>query len=274
MGLRLGWSRASPVLLAVCVPLWGQSPSALEVPPAPPTTTTLPNASRQVADRPVSWRLLAPNILYDQKPIWSFPYTATKDGHWKPTLAVVAATAGLVALDPSDTPYFRRTAAFNQFNKVFSGTNMSLGTAAVPLSFYAVSLIRKEAYGQHTSLLAGEAVADAEILTTVMKNIDRRLRPVDIPPHGDFSDSWFRSHGTFTGGRGSFPSGHTIAAFSVATVFADRYRNHRWAPLAAYGLAGIVGFSRITLQAHFPSDVFAGAVLGYVISHYAVLQSH
>jgi len=149
-----------------------------------------------------------------------------------------------------------------------------VGTAVVPLSFYAISLVRKDAYGQRTSLLAGEAVADGEILATVIKNVTRRLRPADIPPNGDFSESWFRSHGTVTGGRGSFPSGHAIAAFSVATVFADRYREHRWVPWVAYGLAGLVGFSRITLQSHFPSDVFAGATLGYVISHYVVLRNH
>jgi membrane-associated phospholipid phosphatase len=40
----------------------------------------------------------------------------------------------------------------------------------------------------------------------------------------------------------------------------------------AYGLAGLVGFSRVTLQSHFPSDVFAGAALGYVISHDIVLR--
>jgi membrane-associated phospholipid phosphatase len=139
-----------------------------------------------------------------------------------------------------DTPYFRRTATFNQFNKVFSGTNMGVGTAIVPLSFYAVSLVRKDTYGQHTALLAGEAVADAEILTTVMKNVDRRLRPSDLQPHGDFDDTWFRTHASLTGGPASFPSGHAIAAFSVATIFADRYRDHRWVPSVAYGLAGLV----------------------------------
>ena len=150
--------------------------------------------TQQTEDRPVSWKLLLPNILQDQKPIWTFP-------------------------------------------------------------------------------AAGEAVADAEILTTVMKHFGRRLRPSDIPPYGDFDDTWFRAHETLSGGQASFPSGHTIAAFAVAAVFADRYRNHRWVPWVAYGLAGLVGFSRITLSAHFPSDVFAGATFGYLINHYIVLRN-
>jgi membrane-associated phospholipid phosphatase len=115
-------------------------------------------------------------------------------------------------------------------------------------------------------------VGDTEILTVVMKNIDRRLRPHDIPPTGDFTHTWFKAQGQIIRGSGSFPSGHTITAFSVAAVFARRYRQHRWAPWVAYGLAGLVGFSRVTLQSHFPSDVFAGAALGYVISHYIVLR--
>ena len=52
---------------------------------------------------------------------------------------------------------------------------MGVRTAVVPLSFYAISLVRRDTYGQHTALLAGEAVADAEILTTAMKDVDRRL---------------------------------------------------------------------------------------------------
>ena len=237
--------------------------------PSPPS---VPGSSQQTAERPVSWRVVPSNILQDQKPIWTFPVKAAQGEHWKPTLAILGATAALVALDPHDAPYFRRTTTFNQFNKVFSGRNMAAGTAAFPLSFYALALARRDVYGQHTSLLAGEAVADAEILATIMKNIDRRLRPSDIRPYGDFSDTWFRAHGSFTGGAGSFPSGHTIAAFSVATVFAERYRQRRWGPFLAYGLAGLVGFSRITLQSHFPSDVFAGAALGYVVSRYVVLR--
>jgi membrane-associated phospholipid phosphatase len=39
----------------------------------------------------------------------------------------------------------------------------------------------------------------------------------------------------------------------------------------AYGAATLVGFSRLTQQAHFPSDVFAGAALGYFISRDVVM---
>jgi membrane-associated phospholipid phosphatase len=187
-------------------------------------------------------------------------------------LAFILATAGLVALDPHDTPYFRRTRSFTDFNRTFSGRNTALATALVPLSAYAVGLARRDSYAQQTALLAGEAVADAQILTLAMKNVDRRLRPSDIPPDGDFTHTWFKSHGRFLSGRGSFPSGHTIAAFSVATIFAARYRRHRWVPWVAYGLAGLVGFSRVPLQSHFPCDVFAGAVLGYTLSRYVVLR--
>jgi membrane-associated phospholipid phosphatase len=69
------------------------------------------------------------------------------------------------------------------------------------------------------------------------------------------------------------PSGHAIAAFSVATVMARRYgKQHKWLPFVAYGLAGVVGFSRMSLSAHYLSDVFVGGALGYGISRFAVLR--
>ena len=270
-GVALG--RAQDVSSEFGIRSWGLASDPqppIPNPAAPNPNPQSPGPNPQ-PDRDISWRLLVPNILHDQKPIWLFPASAARGRHLKPTFGIIAVTAGLVALDPHDAPYFRHTTAFNNFNKVFSGSNMALGTAIVPLSFYAVGLARRDSFAQHTSLLAGEAVADAEILTTVMKNIDRRLRPSEVT-NGDYADTWFKAHGRVISGRGSFPSGHEIAAFSVATVFADRYRRRRWVPWVAYGLAGLVGFSRVTLQAHFPSDVFAGAALGYVISHYAVLQ--
>lgn len=125
---------------------------------------------------------------------------------------------------------------------------------------------------KQTALFAGEAVADAEILTTVLKDATKRVRPAGFPAQANLWDSWFESSGSLFRGDGSFPSGHTIAAFSVATVIARRYRNHRWVPYVAYAAAALVGFSRLSLSAHFLSDVFMGAALGYSISRFTVLR--
>ena len=60
-------------------------------------------------------------------------------------------------------------------------------------------------------------------------------------------------------GDPSFPSGHTSASFAAATaIYAI---NRKWG-LAAYLLAAVMGFSRLYLGVHFPTDVLAGALVG------------
>ena len=64
-----------------------------------------------------------------------------------------------------------------------------------------------------------------------------------------------------------------MTAFALADVYTERYyRRHRWVPFVAYGLAGVVAFSRLSTSAHFPSDIFVGAALGTVVTHYLVLH--
>ena len=58
----------------------------------------------------------------------------------------------------------------------------------------------------------------------------------------------------------------------MATVIASRYHNHRWIPWVMYGMATAISFSRVTTSAHFPSDVFLGAALGYTITRFEVLK--
>jgi membrane-associated phospholipid phosphatase len=229
-------------------------------------------SGQTITERPVSWKLLLPNMINDQGRIWSYPARLVQGHRWIPTAAVLGTTAGLVALDPTEAAYFRRTPTFRGFNNLFTGNATLIGTIVPPVSLYVIGSIRKDSKMQRTALLAGEAVADAEILTTVWKDATRRVLPVNIPPGGNFSDTWFESHGSLLRGAGSFPSGHTIAAFSVATVIARRYGNHRWVPYAAYGLAALVGFSRLSLSSHYLSDVFMGGALGYSIGRFTVLR--
>ncbi len=273
-------------LCALAIP-WsvvGQSTPADQAPPADSSTNGPPPANAQpqsppsqaqqtvpVADRPVSWKQLFPNIVSDQERIWSFPARLAHGEDLIPAIAVLGTTAGLLALDPTEGSYFRNTSTFHSFNNVLTGNATAIGTIVAPASLYIAGLVRKDAKLQRTGLLAGEAVADAEILTEVLKVATQRTRPSGFPAHGNLHDSWFEK-GTLSGTGGGFPSGHTIAAFSIATVIARRYGNHRWVPYAAYGAAALVGFSRLSLAAHFTSDVFVGGVLGYSISRYSVLQ--
>ncbi len=214
------------------------------------------------------------DIVEDQKQIWSFPFKLTRGSHWISVAGFVSATALLVELDPHDTPYFRRTTTFANFNKVLSSGNTAWGEGLFPAGFYLVSLLRKDSAAEKTGLLAMESLADAEGLSEVFKNVARRKTPLEIAPFGDFSDTWFKASSGFLVNRGSFISGHATGAFAVATVFAERYRRRRWVPVAAYSLAGLIAFSRVSTQNHFPSDVFAGAVICYSTSHFVVLQRH
>lgn len=259
---------AALVVAVLPVALFAQSAPDTKAAGQPIST----DSSSSDIGRPVSWARIVPNTLSDQKRIWLFPLRPIRGKYVIPTLAVVGVTAALIASDPQTGGYFHRANSYHTLNSILSGNNTSLGTILVPASLYAAGWIGKSKYNRSTALLAGEAVLDAEILTTVFKDIDRRKRPAAYSPTGDFVDSWFNSQGSWIRGNGSFPSGHTIAAFSVATVISRRYGRHRWVPYVAYGLASAVGLSRMTLASHFPSDVFAGGALGYSISRFVVLR--
>ncbi|MBE6975271.1 MAG: phosphatase PAP2 family protein, partial [Ruminococcaceae bacterium] len=63
-------------------------------------------------------------------------------------------------------------------------------------------------------------------------------------------------------GDPSFPSGHTIASFEGATVL--MLYNKKWG-IPAMLLAAAIGFSRLYLYIHYPTDVLCSVVLGVVI---------
>jgi membrane-associated phospholipid phosphatase len=223
------------------------------------------------AEREVSWRSLPKDFLYDQKNIWLFPTQLAKGRHWLPTLAVVGGTAGLIVADPHVMPYFRRHSRnLDDVNDVFDAPITTGEVIAVPAALLAAGYVRHDTYQISTALLAGEAYADSAVVDLAMKAVTRRKRPSDVPHGAPFEDTFF-SGGKSPFKGSSFPSGHAAGVFSVATVVATRYRNHRWVPWASYAFATAISFSRVTTLAHFPSDVFLGAALGYTITRYQVL---
>jgi hypothetical protein len=259
----------------ICVPFhrsFAQDSNA-DLPDAPSETVFHPHHGGDPAsDRKVSWRSLPKDFLHDQKKIWLFPAELAKGKHWIPTLAIAGGTAVLIATDKNTMPYFRNhQGQLDDLNDGFNSYITSAEVIAVPATLMIAGYARHDGYQVDTAILCGEAYADSAIVDLAMKAVTRRKRPIDVPAGQPFDDTFF-SGGKSPFSGSSFPSGHAAGVFSVATVVASRYRNHKWVPWLAYSFATVISFSRVTTSAHFPSDVFLGAALGYTVTKYAVLQ--
>jgi hypothetical protein len=254
--------------------MWAQS----ELPDGTPAPTATPvpqqNDPKESRDVSVNPKVFARNFLSDQKEIWTFPAKLATGRHWVPTLAVLGATAVVAAaVDPAEGRYFRKhESTFTDFNNALSESRTTAATLLTPAAFYGIGLITRNKYAQKTGLLAAEAWVDVDILDEVIRNIPRRRRPLDIPPNGNFSNTWFKTPLKPLAASGGFPSGHTAWAFAVATVVARRYPTHKWVRFTAYGLATAILASRLTSSNHFASDDVFGAAIGYTTARFVVLR--
>ncbi|MBN1925958.1 MAG: phosphatase PAP2 family protein [Prolixibacteraceae bacterium] len=117
-------------------------------------------------------------------------------------------------------------------------------------------LLGKNNYALETALIAGESYLLTGFITQCVKSTTGRARPNNsgtTNPH-----HW---EGPFFKGN-SFFSGHTSTAFSVASVFAYRYRETTWVPVVSYTMATLCGLQRIYSNRHWASDVLLGAAVG------------
>lgn len=107
-----------------------------------------------------------------------------------------------------------------------------------------------------TSVLLLSSLTKAWWVTQTLKTVCNRPRPglvyEDVNYVGDYKIA----------DRRSFPSGHTTSSFAVATVLSHQYP--KYSPYF-YTYSSLVGLSRVYNGVHHPSDVVAGAVLGYLI---------
>lgn len=116
-----------------------------------------------------------------------------------------------------------------------------------------------------TAVLAGEAMVDSIIINKGLGYAINR----QTPKQGDGTGR-FWPHGTKTWPDGqSMPSDHSIVAWSFAHVVAAQYPGIATKALV-YGVATTVSASRVIAREHFPTDVFVGSALGYVIGGYVV----
>lgn len=101
-------------------------------------------------------------------------------------------------------------------------------------------------------LACGEAVAFALLNTQALKCVLGMARPYTGEGPVFAGPAWDDTHW-------AMPSGHTAAAFALATVLADEYPRWKW---VYYTCAALVGLARIRTGDHWPSNVLAGSLLG------------
>lgn len=137
---------------------------------------------------------------------------------------------------------------------VFISETTKITAISVPVIMGSVALIQKNDVLLKDAIYVGAAIGLNTALTYGFKLAIDRDRPYVTYPELIVSPEYFES-------SASFPSGHTSVAFATATALTLKYP--KWYIITpAYLWAGSVGYSRMNLGVHYPSDVLAGVVLG------------
>jgi len=236
----------SVFILAVCLSAAAQTPSPTPV--ASPTPTLEHDFFK--------------NVLRDQKAIWTSPFHLhRRDARWLAPIGLGA--AALIATDRRTGDEIAESTSQLNASRIVSYAGSTYGVAAVAGAFYVAGRAGHNPRARETGVLGAEALLDSAIVVNALKEITQRTRP-----------SGGRSRGDFFNGGSSFPSGHSIEAWSLATVIANEYHDHLPVQIAAYGIASAVSMSRFTGQKHYLSDVLVGSAMGYGIGRYVYGAHH
>ena len=143
-------------------------------------------------------------------------------------------------------------------NKALDPTFKAITNSAIPISIatpvvlYSIGMIQKDSLIKKKAVFVGETFLVSAFITLASKQIIKRERPYNRYLELDpvvFENSY------------SMPSGHTSTAFATATSLSLAYP--KWYVIApSFIWAGSIGYSRMHLGVHYPSDVLIGAFVG------------
>jgi len=225
-----------------------------------PTPTASPTP--KPAATPTLERQFFKNILDDQKAIWTSPFHLHgRDSRW--TVPLGLGTAALMATDRSTGDEIGEFHKQLNASRIVSYVGSTYGVGGVAATFYLIGRATHDDRARETGLLGAEALIDSAIVVTALKEITQRARPLAGRERSEFFE-----RGT------SFPSGHSIQAWSVATVIANEYHDRPLVQIGVYGIASAVSLARFTGRKHYLSDVLVGSAMGYGIGRYVYHAHH
>ena len=123
---------------------------------------------------------------------------------------------------------------------------------------YAIGAINKDCRLRNMSLAVLQSFVYAEVASAGLKVLTCRMRPSDSG-----TQNWLGPFATFE--STSFPSGHAMRSFAVATTVAGFYPEKTWVGIVSYSMAALCSAGRVASAEHWTSDVIVGAALGYFI---------
>jgi membrane-associated phospholipid phosphatase len=264
LSATLKWWRG--VMFCAFLALAAANAPAQKIAPQSEPAEPQPSPAPQVSPTPSLERRFIANVLSDQRAIWTSPFHLGRgDAKWAAPLGLT--TVALLATDRRSAGEMVEAGDHRtrlRVSRDVSRLGDFYATGGIAATFYLVGRAGHDARARETGLLGAEALVDSGIVVQVLKAATQRPRPTVDDASGEFFD------------RGnSFPSGHAISAWSLATVVAYEYGHRRpLVRLGAYGLATAVSLSRYTGRNHFLSDVLIGSAAGYGIGRFVYLKRH
>lgn len=188
---------------------------------------------------------------------------------WLKAGLVIGAASGFYLADTE----IRNFAQRNQSSSADKGAALgnAIGNPLYTLPslglLYLYGHLNEDPKARRASLLAVESLTISGGFTWVIKATAQRPRPFTGEPSTTWNGPSLKMSDT------SFPSGHTTAAFSIASVLAEEYGSNPYVPPIAYGLASLTVFARVYDNKHWASDAFLGSAIGYFVGK-AVVKYH
>jgi len=139
-------------------------------------------------------------------------------------------------------------------DRIFEGITNSAAPLSVsaPAIIFAIGAYQQSKNKTKQAVYLTETMLVSSVFVTALKYSINRKRPFE-----KYSDIIKKTDA----GSPSFPSGHTSLAFSTATSLSLCFP--KWYVIVpSYLWAGAVGYSRMYLGVHYPSDALAGALIG------------
>lgn len=166
-------------------------------------------------------------------------------------LSVFVASSQNIDIDILQKINVNRNMEFDPAFKTITNTAVPL-SIATPVMMYTIGLIQKDSLIKQKALFIGETFLASAFITIASKSIIKRDRPYVTHP----SIQPLSLEGSY-----SMPSAHTSSAFATATSLSMAYP--KWyVVVPSFVWASSVGYSRMHLGVHYPSDVLVGALVG------------